>query len=98
MIDAALGLLSCALLLSTGAACSEPTSGAAQGESRAANGNRTISAGVCRFSGTVVQPDGRPVSGAHVVFGRVDLTDVVELKATTDDRGRFDFSIPADQI
>jgi hypothetical protein len=98
MIDAALGLLSCALLLSTGAACSEPTSGAAQGESRAANGNRTISAGVCRFSGTAVQPDGRPVSGAHVVFGRVDLTDVVELKATTDDRGRFDFSIPADQI
>jgi hypothetical protein len=98
MIDAALVLLSCALLLSTGAACPEPASGAAQGELRAANGNRTTADDARRFSGTVVQPDGSPMSGAHVIFERVDLTDLVELKATTDDRGRFDFSIPADQI
>jgi hypothetical protein len=96
MNDPVLVLVSCALLLSTGAA--EPAGGAAQGESRDGGGNPTTADGVRRFSGTVVQPDGRPTSGAHIVFERVDLADLVELKATTDDRGRFDFSIPADQI
>ncbi len=97
MNDAALLLLSATLLLSAGAAGPVAASGAPQGESRAANGSLANDDGTRRFSGTVVQPDG-PVSGARVVFERVDVKDVVELKATTDDRGRFDFSIPADQI
>jgi hypothetical protein len=48
-----------------------------------------------RFSGRVVQPDGKPAPGAQVFFIRSGPGYLIDLKATTVSDGDFDFSVPA---
>jgi beta-lactamase regulating signal transducer with metallopeptidase domain len=55
-------------------------------------------AGSRRFSGRVVQPDGRAASGARVYFTRSSAPARGELKATTGGNGEFEFSVPSDAL
>jgi beta-lactamase regulating signal transducer with metallopeptidase domain len=55
-------------------------------------------AGLRRFSGRVVQPDGNPAAGARVYFTRSSAPPPAEPQATTGRNGEFEFSVPADVL
>ncbi len=92
-------ILSGALALTAGVALAAPAPPPAQASSPVADRAATpVAAAPLRCSGRVVLPDGRPAAGARVFFTHTDLTDHVELKASADQTGRFDFSVSPDDI
>jgi hypothetical protein len=70
-----------------GVAIAQPRPAADQSAARAE--------GARRFSGKVVQPDGKPAPGAQVFFIRSGPGYFIELKATTGPNGEFEFTVPA---